>query len=210
MNRELNDGSYLAEQRAAGIWPDNTTKETRYEGFARELVGLADDGHFDDRDSIRMLDVGASTGKAPYGLSAVIEQVIGVDVETVGYDISAGALQQYRDPDTGEHAYLDHQVQGDARQLPFPDGAFDLVTSKTLLSRIHGADQSAALREIDRVLADDGVAAVEVDPTGEDRVYTGDEHVMPAADLAALREASGEFEAYPLEPEQGTPPSRTR
>lgn len=200
MGRDLNSGDYVEGERDRGVWPDNTTQATRYEGFAQGIVSLAEDGYFDGRDSVTVLDVGASTGEAPHGLATAIERYTGLDVETVGYDVSRDALSAHRDPGTGEHPYLDHQVQGDARQLPFADDTFDIVTSKTLLSRLkHGEDQSAALREIDRVLVDDGVAAVEIDPSGSDRVYTGDEHVLPAGEFAAARDRTDGFDRYPLD-----------
>lgn len=200
MARDLNSGDYVEEERDRGVWPDSTTQVTRYEGFAQGIVSLAEDGYFEDRDSVRMLDVGASTGEAPHGLATAIEQYTGMDVETVGYDVSRDALSAHHDPESGDHAYMDHPVQGDARQLPFADDTFDIVTSKTLLSRLkHGEDQSAALREIDRVLVDDGVAAVEVDPSGEERVYTGDEHVLPAGEFADARDRTDGFDRYPLD-----------
>ncbi len=200
MNGDLNSGDYVDANRERGVWPDNTTQATRYEGFAQGIVALAEDGYFEGRDTVRMLDVGASTGEAPNGLATAIEHYTGLDVETVGYDISGEALAANRDPDTGDHAYLDHPVQGDARQLPFQEDAFDIVTSKTLLSRLkHAEDQTAALREIDRVLTDDGVAAVEIDPSGQERIYTGDEHVVPASEFADARDRTDDFGTYPFD-----------
>lgn len=59
----------------------------------------------------------------------------------------------------GRFAYL----QADAARLPFPDGAFDLVTCQTVL--IHVADARTVLREMLRVLAPGGLLlAVEPNP----------------------------------------------
>jgi SAM-dependent methyltransferase len=49
-------------------------------------------------------------------------------------------------------------LRGEAGALPFPDGAFDLVTCQTLL--LHVPDPAAVLRELRRVAAPGGLVAV--------------------------------------------------
>ncbi len=206
MPRKVNTHEYLEENLENGVWPDNTTQPTRYEGFAQEIVKRTAEGYFDDLDEIRLLDIGSSTGEATEGLATALEYHSDLEVETFSYDIDHKALETNR-----EYDHTDHQLQGavgaekDAegefqdRPLPFRDGSFDLVVSKTLLSRFtRPQDQSAALREIERVVRDDGLAAVEIDPQGSDRVITGNEYALEGRQFRELADETNGFSDYPL------------
>ena len=98
----------------------------------------------DARSSI--LDVGCGTGE----LSRVLEEessgeVVGVDADRGLLDAAPADLPT---------------VVGDATQLPFRNGAFDLVVCQALL--INLPDPAAAVREFARV-SDGAVAAIEPD-----------------------------------------------
>lgn len=80
------------------------------------------------------------------------------------------------------------KVQGDAHRLPFADAGFDLVVSSDTLE--HFSDPIAVVREVRRVLADDGRFVVWVPfmhPFHGDDLYRytplGLEHVMSSAGL---------------------------
>jgi SAM-dependent methyltransferase len=95
-------------------------------------------------DAESVLDVGCGTGE----LTAVLREecpgrVVGLD----------------RDPDLLVHAPAP-VVRGDARSLPFPDDAFDVVVCQALLVNL--PDPAAVVREFARV-ARGRVAAVEPD-----------------------------------------------
>jgi ubiquinone/menaquinone biosynthesis C-methylase UbiE len=98
------------------------------------------------RDADSVLDVGCGTGE----LTAVLREecpgrVVGLD----------------RDPDLLAHARRDGPVvRGDARSLPFPDDAFDVVVCQALLVNL--PDPAGVVREFARV-ARERVAAIEPD-----------------------------------------------
>lgn len=82
------------------------------------------------------------------------DSVLGIDVSTV---IAASARAR-----RGVSA-----VAGDVRRLPFRSGSIDVVVSNSTLD--HFADHAqiaAALRELERVLADDGVLILTLDNPG--------------------------------------------
>jgi ubiquinone/menaquinone biosynthesis C-methylase UbiE len=95
----------------------------------------------------RVLDVGCGTG---YLLRLLAEQYPRA-TELAGIDAAPAMIE------TAEQAANDQRMRftvGVAEQLPFPDGAFDLVVSTTSFD--HWADQQAGLGECARVLAPGG------------------------------------------------------
>jgi len=94
----------------------------------------------------RILDVGCGTGE----LTGVLVEES--DATVVGLDADPSLLERAR-----ERAPV---VAGDALQLPFRDGAFELVVCQALL--INLPDPAAAVSEFARV-ASDAVAAIEPD-----------------------------------------------
>lgn len=92
----------------------------------------------------RVLDVGCGEG----ALTRVLRE--DCPGQVVGCDRDAGLLSELEPP----------VVQGDAYQLPFPDGSFDLVVCQALL--INLPDPKRAVGEFARV-ADDRVACIEPD-----------------------------------------------
>ncbi len=105
----------------------------------KALAGL----RLDDRS--RILDVGCGTGELTRVLAGESPaEIIGVDV----------------DRDLLESIEVAMTVQGDARQLPFRDGAFDLVVCQALLVNI--PDPLPVLREFSRV-SREFVAVIEPD-----------------------------------------------
>lgn len=187
-------GETVDTARKQGVWPDQTTQVNRYKGFVEGIVGLAENGYFDTTEPLKVLDIGSSSGEATHGFEVAIEYHANLDVETVSYDMHRDALKYNQAVENS-----DQQIQGDARNLSFADGSFDIVLTKTLISRLDGRHQTEVLREINRVLDENGAAAVEVDPEGGDRIYTGDEHVIPAEQLDEASSASDRFSEYPLE-----------
>jgi SAM-dependent methyltransferase len=85
-----------------------------------------------------LIDVGCGTG---YFTRRFAQQ----DLHITGLDLDAGMVDFARSHAAGRENY----VLGDARQLPFPDRAFDLCVSVTSLCFI--PEQSKALREMLRV-----------------------------------------------------------
>jgi demethylmenaquinone methyltransferase/2-methoxy-6-polyprenyl-1,4-benzoquinol methylase len=94
----------------------------------------------------RVLDVATGTGDLAFAEAAVV----GPGGEVVGVDACAGMLDVARQRHRGE---VDFQ-QGDATELAFPDGTFDVVTIGYGLRNV--ADRGKALREFHRVLRPGG------------------------------------------------------
>lgn len=130
----------------------------------------------------RVLDVGAGVGHwgrtlLPYlPKDATIE---GIDREPT---FAEKANQKARE--LGIDGRARYQT-GEIERLPFPDGAFDLVTCQTVL--MHVADVPVALREMIRVLAPGGrVAVVEPDNIAESIPSHRGSRPCPWPDLLAL------------------------
>lgn len=94
----------------------------------------------------RLLDVAT-------GLGSVLVDSEKMGIEPVGIDISITAIRRLKKSDPDSRALL-----GDGEALPFPDKSFNYVTN--LGSLEHFLDPAKGLREISRILKDDGLAAI--------------------------------------------------
>jgi SAM-dependent methyltransferase len=95
----------------------------------------------------RVLDAGCGAGYGTAMLAtAGASETIGVDVAPHVVEAAARA-----------HA-ASRFVVGDLHELPFPDGRFDLVVCFEVIEHVEGQD--AAIAELDRVLAPDGMLAI--------------------------------------------------
>lgn len=101
-----------------------------------------------DVRSARILDLGVGTGmdSARFGgLNIRPERFIGLDM-----------LEHYARSARASYPWM-KTLAGDAGQLPFPDGRFDLVYQSTMLSSVpECTHRSRIFREVDRVLATGG------------------------------------------------------
>ena len=102
-------------------------------------------------DYARALEIGAGTGY--FTLNLLRAGIIG---EAVATDISPGMLRalEASADELGEHV---ETAAGEASELPFDDGSFDLVFGHAVLH--HLPDLDAAFREFRRVLRPGGVVA---------------------------------------------------
>jgi ubiquinone/menaquinone biosynthesis C-methylase UbiE len=97
----------------------------------------------------RILDLGCGAGHVSFAVAPSANQVIAYDLSEQMLAVVAQAA--------GERQLGNIQTQaGPAEQLPFPDGAFDLVMTR--FSAHHWFDVPRALKEIHRVLGADGTA----------------------------------------------------
>jgi ubiquinone/menaquinone biosynthesis C-methylase UbiE len=101
----------------------------------------------------RVLELGCGRGIALPVLDRYLApaRLVGLDIDRALLDDAGRRLSQ-----TGTQAEL---ILGDARQLPFPDGEFDLIIDFGTCYHIDGSDQ--ALREISRTLVPGGIFATE-------------------------------------------------
>jgi ubiquinone/menaquinone biosynthesis C-methylase UbiE len=117
--------------------------------FAQSAVILVDAARIGPGD--RVLDVGCGTGV----VAREVAKRIGVDGRVAGLDLNPRMLEVAR----RVAPEIDWR-QGDAGNLPFEDGTFDVVASQFAL--MFFPDQAGALREMWRVLAPGGRLAVAV------------------------------------------------
>lgn len=102
------------------------------------------------RPGMRVLDVGCGPGTITADLAALV-----APGAVVGVDGSPAVLEQARAANVAENLRF---ATGDAYSLDFDDESFDVVHAHQLLQ--HLGDPVAALREMRRVCAPDGVVAV--------------------------------------------------
>lgn len=76
------------------------------------------------------------------------------DAILVGCDFSHGMLRKAQEKSAASRAVY---VEGDAAQLPFPDGSFDVVTCSHALYELKGGAREQALKEMSRVMHPDGL-----------------------------------------------------
>lgn len=117
--------------------------------WKRQTVGIALQGR---RAGARVLDLCCGTGDMGF-----LAEEEGEGLSVFGADFTLPMLAVARRRALRRASRGDF-VQADALRLPFPDGAFDAVTVGYGLRNI--ADPQAALREIRRVLAPGGRAAI--------------------------------------------------
>jgi SAM-dependent methyltransferase len=98
----------------------------------------------------RVLDAGCGTGYGTETLAAAgARSVSAIDVAQEAVDVTRRRL--------GDR-FAAEVVRADLHELPFPDGAFDLVVCFEVIE--HVEDQDGAIAELRRVLAPDGVLAL--------------------------------------------------
>jgi SAM-dependent methyltransferase len=139
----------------------------------------------------RLLDLGCGGGRHAFGAVRLGARVVALDAD-------GGELTQVRDTigamlDAGEIDAVDEAgaVQGDALRLPFPDAAFDRVIAAEVLEHI--PDDSAAMRELARVLRPGGTMAVTVPRFGPEAVnwaLSREYHDVPGGHVRIYRRST--------------------
>jgi ubiquinone/menaquinone biosynthesis C-methylase UbiE len=115
--------------------------------WAEEFVALAE-----LRAGVRVLDVACGTG----AVTRIVAERVGGPGRVVGLDLSPGMLAVAR---ASSGPGIEWR-EGNAMAMPFPDGAFDRVLCHQGLQFM--PDRPAALREMRRVLAADGLVVLGV------------------------------------------------
>jgi ubiquinone/menaquinone biosynthesis methyltransferase len=99
---------------------------------------------------MRALDLATGTGDIAFAMAAQGADVVGLDITPRMIEIARGK----RDAAGAERGGALHLLVGDMIALPFPDGAFDVVTTGYGLRNV--PDLQAAIHEIRRVLKPGG------------------------------------------------------
>lgn len=109
---------------------------------------LVDSASIDDSSQLRILDICCGTGSVVLAFAHKKPGVL-----AIGYDFSAGMLQKAKQKDTLDQISL---VQGDAARLSYRDDCFDIVCCSHALYELKGWVRTEALREMKRVVKQDG------------------------------------------------------
>lgn len=122
--------------------------------------------HAEPEAGERVLDLACATGI----VARQVAPVVGDDGAVVGVDINPQMLEVARERAAAENVSVDW-YEGDATALDFSDGTFDLALCQQGLQFL--PDPVKALREVERVLVDDGRVALNVwQPLERQPVYS--------------------------------------
>ena len=128
--------------------------EGRWEKTARAMIN-----HYELPDNPRILDIGCGKGFLLFDFLKVLP-----GAEVHGLDISSYAIEQSKEE------IRDCLVLGNATELPWSDGYFDLVISINTLHNLHNYELDKALREMERVGKGNKYLCVEAYRTEEEKV----------------------------------------
>ena len=107
------------------------------------------------RRGMRVADIGCGVGR----VSAMLAELVGPEGEVVGVDLSPAQVEQSRSLAAACRLTNCRFVEASAMATGLPSASFDLVYGRLLL--IHLPDPVGALREMSRLLTDNGVLAYE-------------------------------------------------
>lgn len=110
----------LQFNRIAPVWDQRRTPET-FASLDAALDSIAESPR-------RALDLGTGTGRAAFMLAGRYPEA-----DVVGADLAASMLDEARARTPPELADRVEFREADAERLPFPDGAFDLVTLANMI-----------------------------------------------------------------------------
>lgn len=111
------------------------------------------------KPSWRALDIGTGTGHTAFAFAPAVAWVTGVDI--------TDAMLKQAERVRKDQGYGNVELRlGDAHQLPFADGSFDLVTCRRTAH--HFRDIAVALREMRRVLKTGGRLVIDDRSSPED------------------------------------------
>ncbi|WP_440770997.1 methyltransferase domain-containing protein [Natronorubrum sp. DTA28] len=148
------------QERQSGGWQLEQSASEAYERYlvpplfapwAERLLDAAD-----PREGDRLLDVACGTGIVARSAASRVDERGAV----VGLDTNEGMLAVAAETTDDERRPAIEWRRGDATDLPFPEGRFDVVCCQQALQFVD--EPSAALEEMHRVLAPGGRAALSV------------------------------------------------
>jgi ubiquinone/menaquinone biosynthesis C-methylase UbiE len=142
------------------------------------------------RPGERVLDIGSGPGFPAADMAVAVgdlARVWGIDISE-----SMVATSQSR---CANLSHVEFQV-GNATQLPFPDGDFDVAVSTQVYEYLSDGDLTTALAELHRVLRPGGRALI-LDTDGDSIVWHSTDRARMARILAAWEEHCADFHLPP-------------
>ena len=143
------------------------------------------------RPGMHLLDVGCGRGE-------IIRHCMRLGIDAYGIDYSEVAAQMSREVIKQETKHAEAAADSgvclaDAKSLPFPDGYFDRVLLFDVVEHLYPWELHRALRDIHRVLSDDGRLIIHTAPN---RWY--DIYAYPMVRM--VRRLLGQGKEYPKDP----------
>lgn len=140
------------------------------------------------RPSQRVLDIGAGTGLIALGA----RQRVGAGGAVCALDVSADALEIFlREASEDPDGATVHAVAADGAQLPFADGSFDALFTRSVL--IYLPAKAAAILEMHRVLRPGGRASLFEPINSVGKAYQSS---MRRPELSALQPEADQIKEY--------------
>ncbi|MGW3464560.1 class I SAM-dependent methyltransferase [Streptomyces olivaceoviridis] len=169
----------LDYDKEAGDYDTSRGGEARAQEAARAVLGLIPGGPG------RLLDVACGTGIVTRRLAAARPEL-----RVTGADLTPAMVRRASARLPGAI------VRADSRRLPFPDGAFDAVTSIWLLHLLDPEDVGAVVGECARVLRPGGVYVTTVDKAAAHDVGSDIDTVLAARPRRPAADAAGTVTAH--------------
>ena len=129
--------------------------DDRFQGSFAELQARMIVDLLQPRGGMRILDVGAGTGRASLPLAQAS------DAEIISMDIAPEMLRKAREKRDQAGLQWPAFVNGNGRALPFPDASFDAVVSIRVLHLFPTPQLGAFVDEMKRVLKPGGTLLIE-------------------------------------------------
>ncbi|MFH0889866.1 MAG: class I SAM-dependent methyltransferase [Candidatus Aenigmatarchaeota archaeon] len=184
------------------IWRSNLTFSDRYTEFLAPVASYLETkrGNPQNAGALTILDIGCSTGEAMKNMQNYLAN-LGYKTRSIGVDVSEDAAKIAKSND------LDEIIVTDAQHLPFDASSMDIVCAMNFMHFIGQEDQAKCLREIKRVLKNDGILSCTVkanyryndiqranNPILENKPYTINAALMMTGkDLEDLKKQSNGF-----------------
>lgn len=145
------------------------------------------------KKDMTVLDVGSGRGEIVRHCARMGANVYGIDFSTVANRLARDLVSNI-----GETVGKTGIIQSDAKFLPFPTNYFDRVLMFDIVEHLYPQELDQALRDVHRVLKEDGRLVVHTAPN---RWY--DRYAYPF--VRYYRTLAGEGEKYPANPREITP-----
>ena len=140
---------------------------------------------------MKVLDVACGRGE-------IVRHCAHLGADAYGFDYAHAAIKLSREliaRDPEQSTAVMALAQADAKQYPYPTGAFDRVLMFDIVEHLHPWELHASLVEARRVLKDDGRLIIHTAPN-----IWYDRYAYPFVRL--FRRAAGQGKAYPADPRQ--------